>query len=168
MRILMIVAPKNFHDEEYLQPKQAFEAQGFEVKTASLTSSASGMLGLEIKTDLLLDEVNVDSYDAIVFVGGSGASVYFTNIKALEIARKAAAKEKTIGAICIAPAILANAGVLARRKATVFPDKRLIENLKDKGAFYVNSNVIGDDNIITADGPNSARLFAKKIIETLL
>ncbi|MBU1153352.1 DJ-1/PfpI family protein [bacterium] len=106
------------------------------------------------------------NYDAIVFVGGGGSSEYWNNPAAHKIAKEMAVMGKVVGAICIAPVILANAGILNGKKATVFPSE--IERLKAKGAIYTCAGVEIDGRIITANGPQSAALFGEAIVAALL
>lgn len=165
-RILMIIAPINFRDEEFFRPKEVFEKKGFQVTVASKeTGRATGMLGGTANASKKLEQVNMDEYDAAVFVGGSGASVYFNDETALEIARKASASNKAVGAICIAPSILANAGILEGKNATCYPSEK--RNLSAKGAVCNEKGVVADGNIVTADGPGSAEEFGNRIAELL-
>jgi len=123
-KVLMIIAPRNFRDEELFQPKEELEKTGNSVTIASTTTDiATGMLGGTAKPDLTINNVDVDDYDAVVFVGGTGSSVYFKDPRAHEIARTANEKGKLIGAICIAPSTLANAGLLRGKKATSYPSE---------------------------------------------
>jgi len=162
----MIIAPRDFRDEELFHTKEELEAAGNEVIIASTTTNiATGMLGRTVFPELTIDEVIVDDYDAIVFIGGIGSSIYFHDKKAHEIAREAYIKEKVIGAICIAPSTLANAGILREKKATCYPSEG--NNLKSKGAVYTGKSVEKDGKIITADGPNSARDFGREIAKLL-
>lgn len=164
-KILMIIAPRNFRDEELLHPKEEFESVGFEVKIASKAKTAKGMLGTEVNADLDLSEVNVQNFDAIIFVGGSGTTVYFNDIDAQRIAKEALDRNKLLCAICIAPSILANAGLLKGKKVTAFPSEE--QNLRTKGAIYTGKEVEQDGKIITAKDPKAARAFGRKIVENL-
>jgi len=162
----MIIAPRDFRDEELFDTKKELETAGNDVTIASTTKNiATGMLGGTIVPEIALDEVIVDDYDAIVFIGGSGSSIYFHNKKAHDIARDAYYKGKVIGAICIAPSTLANAGLLREKKATCYPSEG--NNLKSKGAIYTGKPVEKDGKIITADGPRSARSFGRMIAKSL-
>lgn len=164
----MIIAPENFRDEEYLKPKEIFESNGFEVKTASLKKGEiTGMLGARAISEMTIDEVEIDDYDVVVFVGGIGASIYFDNEKALRIARNSFQKGKVLAAICIAPNILANAGILKGKRVTVWGDQKLIENIESKGGEYTGKAVIRDGKIITAHGPDAAIEFGEKIVKAL-
>ncbi|MFH1306131.1 MAG: DJ-1/PfpI family protein [Candidatus Micrarchaeota archaeon] len=168
--ILLIVAPVDFRDEEALVPKKIFEENGHNVKVASKgTGEAKGKLGASLKVDADIGNVNADEFDAIVFAGGPGAKIYFNDAKALGIARDAAAKGKVVAAICIAPRILANAGILEGKKATTWDpgDGSESRKLEEKGAKYTGNDVEIDGKIITANGPAAAEKFANKIIELL-
>ena len=163
-KILAIIASSDFRDEELLVPKGIFEKQGFEVIIASSSLKPSrGMLGAEVTPDILIREVNIDEYGAVIFIGGSGASEYWNNPIAQNIAKDALEKKKVLAAICIAPVTLANAGVLSGKKATVWASEA--NRLVKKGASYTGSAVEVDGNIITADGPASASKFAEAIIK---
>jgi putative intracellular protease/amidase len=70
-RVLMVIAPSDFRDEELLQPKARFEAEGAVVELASTTVDvARGMLGAEVTPDLELSAVDPHQYAAIALVGG--------------------------------------------------------------------------------------------------
>jgi len=69
----MRIAAKDFRDEELLKPKEILEAQGVKVVLVSTTrDETQGMRGTKVRPDLLLSEVKVEDYAAIVFVGGDG------------------------------------------------------------------------------------------------
>lgn len=163
----MVIAPENFRDEELFHTKEELERAGAETTiTSSKTGEVRGILGARVTPDLKLDQVKVDDYDAVVFVGGSGSAVYFNDKRAISIAKAAFDKEKILCAICIAPVILANAGVLKGKRATAFPDDS-VPTIKDKGATYTGESVEVDGKIITANGPAAAREFGRTIAKTL-
>ena len=164
--ILMIIASNNFRDEEYQNPREVFEKEGAKVTVASSTKrEIRGMLGMKVVPDILLDEVVVNNYDAVVFVGGTGSSEYWDDERAHKIARTAYEKGKIIGAICIAPVTLSRAGLLREKRATVFSSE--IENLKNGGAVYTGKSVEVDGTIVTGNGPTAAKEFGEKIAELL-
>jgi protease I len=165
-KILFILPPNNFRDEEYLEPKKVLENRGAEVvTTANGVNRTIGMQGLEVKMDIKLKDIEVDDYDALVFVGGSGASVYFNDSKIHDLVKEAVKKHKVVSAICIAPAILANAGLLVGKRATAFPTQE--NTLLAKGANFTGEKVTRDGKIITASGPAAAAKFGEKIAEAL-
>ena len=165
-KAVMVIAEKNFRDEELFEPKKILEAEGVKVIVASTSfNTARGMLGGKVKPDMLLSEIKVDDYDAIIFVGGSGASQYWNDSLAHNIAKEAVEKNKVLGAICIAPVTLANAGVLTGKKATVWPSEK--GKIEAKGAIYTGESVQIEGKIITAEGPQAARRFGEAIAKAL-
>jgi PfpI family intracellular protease len=165
--ILMIIAPQDFRDEEYQISREQLEKAGAKIMVASSSLDESvGMLKkVKVKPDILLKDVKVDNYDAVIFVGGVGAKKYFQDKEAHRIALETVEKNKILAAICLAPAILANAGVLKDKKATVYESEKDI--LKSGGVRYENKSVITDGLIITANGPDAASEFAETIKEAL-
>jgi protease I len=164
--VVMIIAQGNFRDEELLQPKQVLESNGVEVKVASTTlSEVKGMLGVKVKPDILVRDINVRDFDAIVFVGGIGAGRYWDDPIAHKLAREAFNSNRIVAAICIAPVTLARAGILKGKKATVWSSE--VEKLRKKGAIITGKNVERDGNIITASGPFAAGEFGEEIFNAL-
>lgn len=164
-KALFIIAPENFKDEEYFTPKNVLEQNNIEVITASLKEEATSVAGERVKVDLLLDDAD-SNYDAIVFIGGGGASVFFDNAKAHSLAKEFFNSGKVTAAICIAPVTLANAGVLKGKKATVW-NGDYVSKLESGGATYTGNNVEVDGNIVTANGPGAAEEFGNKLVEKI-
>ena len=161
--VAMIIARKDFRDEEFLEPKKVLEKAGIKIVVFSSTlNEAKGMLGAIVRPDQLLDDLNFDEFDGVVFVGGGGCSEYFNNKKALEIANTFYSKNKLISAICIAPQTLANAGILKGKKVCCFPSVK--DGVAKKGALIQNDGVSVDGNIITATGPEYATKFGNAIV----
>ena len=171
MKIGIIIAPKDFKDEEYFVPKEAFENAGFIVETISYKfGPALGVDGGEAKVDILAKNLKIEDYSAIIFVGGPGAQNYIEDSEAHKIAQNAVIQNKVLGAICIAPAILAKAGVLKGKQATVWSsnlDKNAIKILEQNGATYLAHNLVEDGRIVTANGPKSAQEFSQTIIKLI-
>ncbi|MBI2662414.1 DJ-1/PfpI family protein [Candidatus Woesearchaeota archaeon] len=169
MPVLFIIAQDSYQDWEYETPKQILEEADIKVITASKKIGlARGSLGGHAQVAVSLDKVNVAEYQAIVFIGGPGARKYQQDPSALRIAQQANVQKKLIGAICIAPTILAHAGILKGKNATVWDEDQeqhlLIEKL---GANYINKPVVIDNNIITADGPQVAKEFGEVLVHYL-
>ncbi|MCJ7508427.1 MAG: DJ-1/PfpI family protein, partial [candidate division Zixibacteria bacterium] len=99
-KVVMIIAPKDFRDEELLEPMTILLGKGAEVAVASSSlDTAIGMLGAKMKPEILVSNIKPKDWDAIVLVGGQGAREYW-NDKVLHTILKDAVKEdKIIGAI---------------------------------------------------------------------
>ena len=165
-RAVMIIASSGYQDLEYSIPRKILEEGGVEVKVASSSlDEADGVLGGKITPDLLVSEVDPKNFDAVIFVGGPGASEYYTDEDALELVREAKSLKKILAAICIAPVTLARAGVLRGIKATCWSSSA--RSLRRGGARYTGRQVEVSGKIITANGPPAAEAFGKAILKAL-
>jgi len=154
----MVIAFENFRDEELFKPKSILEKNGIGVDIASVKiGTAKGMLGAKVNINLTLDRVDEKEYAGIIFVGGSGSESLFTDTNAIKLAQNFYKNKKLVGAICLAPGILAKSGILKGKKATCYPSASTI--LKENGAIYTGRDVEVDENIITGNGPESAEKF---------
>ncbi|MEW6202791.1 MAG: DJ-1/PfpI family protein [bacterium] len=169
-RILMIICPANFRDEEVLEPKAAFEGEGAEVTVASTRAGhCRGMLGAVVHAESCVKDTKADDYDAVVVAGGAGSPQYlWDNADVHKIVQGAKELGKVIGAICLSTAVLANAGILQGIEATVYPTPESKSALAKGGAKYVPHDVVASGKIITAEGPGAAKKFAQKIVEAMM
>jgi protease I len=165
-KVVLVIAPRNFRDEELFHTKEELEKAGIGTTIASTAAgTCSGALGGTAKAELTLDRVSEADFSGIVFVGGGGSSIYFDDKRAHRLAQMFAAAGKVVAAICIAPSTLANAGLLQGKRATAFPSEE--GNLRSRGAAFTGEGVTVDGKIITADGPQSARAFGRAIVKAL-
>ncbi|HHU81983.1 MAG TPA: DJ-1/PfpI family protein [Firmicutes bacterium] len=165
-KAVLVIAEKVFRDEEYLVPKEVLEEAGIKVLTASTTREwAEGKLGARVRPDLLLGEVKTEEIDLLVFVGGGGAEQYFDDPVAHGLAKAMVSAGKPVAAICIAPVILARAGLLKGKRATVYIDGA--GDLKEAGAVYTGKPVETDGLLITANGPEAAGDFGRELVACL-
>ena len=164
--ILFVVAPGDYRDEELDDSRQVLEAAGYSAVIASKgVSTAKGMLGGSVSVDLDVANVQVADYIAVVFIGGSGAEVYFDDATVQNIAKQAVEQGKVVGAICIAPSILANAGLLEGKQATAYSSEA--SSLSGHGATYTGKAVTTDGLIVTANGPEAAEAFGEALLALL-
>lgn len=172
-KVLFLIAKKNFRDEEYLKPREIFKNSGIEVVTcSSIEGECSGMLGAKAVAELSVEKAlqKTGEFDALVIAGGSGAAEFLENEDVMKLVRNFFESNKPVAAICISPSILAKAGILKGKKATVWSsafDKSFIKYLEEGGAKYQKKKVVVDGKIVTASGPDAAEEFGKKIVELL-
>lgn len=169
MKALIFLIPEGFRDEEFSIPKDRLQHSGITVVVAGLQpGKARGVLGMTATPDILLDEVKVDNYDAFIVPGGPSSLKYLlNNEKVLSILKEAYSKNKIIAAICLSGAVLANAGILEGKKATVFETPETLRIFKEKGVIHVDQQVVVDGSIVTGDGPQAAVKFADEILKLL-
>ena len=170
-KIAMIIAFRDFRDAEYFLPKEILEGAGAKITTVSTKiGTAIGADGGDTQIDLLVENLNPADFDAIVFIGGPGALDYLDNENSYRVVRETVEKDKILGSICISPVILAKAGVLSGKRATVWSsplDRSPVKILKENGAIYEDKDVVVDGKIVTANGPEAAQEFGQKLIEGL-
>ena len=166
-KVLIIISFRDFRDEEFQIPYEKLTEAGAEVDVASdQKGEAVGALSLTVQVNISLEEVDVSKYDAIIFVGGPGTPQHlWSNPEAIRIAKEAFEQNKVVAAICLAPGVLADAGVVQGYQVTAYRTAR--SKLVNAGANFVGGDVVVDRNLITASGPLAAERFAENIIEML-
>lgn len=158
-KVLLVIASEGYQPIEYGEPKRILEASGFVV------TAGSDKLGV---ARILIKDIDVNSYDALFFIGGPGALEHLDNEESYELLRAWQKTSKPYGAICVSPRILAKAGVLKNKRATGWDgDGELAGIFKQCGVEYVKEDVVVDSNVITANGPAAAEEFGKKIVGLL-
>ncbi len=151
-----------FEEIEALCPYDLILRAGIPVKTVSIneTTLVTGTHGIKVHADITLSEMEED-FDGIMLPGGlPGADNLSACEKVQECLVKANAQGKLITAICAAPYVLGQAGLLKGKKATCFPG---FENKLD-GAYPCSDKVVTDGNIITAKGMGAAFTFGLAIV----
>jgi protease I len=173
-KVAMIIAMKDYQDIEFSTPYTHFKNNGIIVDVYSTgKGTAHGAFGSTFNVQHELTELKIEEYDAITFVGGAGTLSVRNDKNSEDIVLKAFKHQKILGAICWSPTILAKAGILHGKKATVWngPDREYgmltSEYLKSKGAIYTGEDVTVDGNIITANGPPAAQKYAEALLNKL-
>lgn len=172
-KVLMVIAKEGFKDVEYFEPKQILEDNGIVVHTVSMEiGTAKGIDGKTTEVDyaaadLLAKEDILAQHQAVIFIGGAGMHPLTDNADFQKLAVFFKNAGKIVAAICVAPMLLAKAGLLRGKDATVFPNQEYIDILVNAGAEYVNEEVVVDGKIITASGPKAAYKFGLIIMENI-
>lgn len=162
----LIIGSQDFRDEELFETKRVLDAALVQTVIASTkTGVIQGVLGNVAEATIPVNRLKVDDYDAIIFIGGPGAAEYANNPAIMNMVRETVRKGKVLGAIGVAPTILANANVLAGIRATSFLSER--DRLLQAGAIYTVFAVERERSIITATGPDAAVQFGRVITNAL-
>lgn len=126
-----------------------------------------GAHGMKFVSDISIDEVNVEDYDAVICPGGNpGYMNLRKDHRVLAMIKEAFNSNKLIAAICAAPAVLAEAGILRNRNCTIYPGMEV--ELEKGGGKPRKDLVVEDGNIITSQGPATAFLFAFRIADRIV
>jgi protein deglycase len=141
---------------------------GFDVVTAGLEPGpVRCSRGTMLLPDQTLDEAEGGDYDLMVLPGGlPGADHLNADPRIHRLLKKLSEQGRFVGAICAAPKVLADAGLLKGRKATSFPGVLEGMELGDDTTLTAET-VQRDGNVITSRGPGTAMDFALALIELL-
>lgn len=165
-KIIMVVAPEGFKDDECFIPRDILEKEGATVQIASLDSGiATSENGKSLDVDFAADEVKAEDFDVVIFVGGPGMGEHVKEPSFVDLARDFYDQGKIVAAICVAPLILANAGILSAKSATSWSGGQT--EIEEAGAKWTGELVEVDGKIITARGPSAAGKFGRAIVKFL-
>ena len=167
MKQVCVFLADGFEEVEALTAVDLLRRARVYVDTVSITDEykVHGAHGINVQTEDLFDEVNFDEFDMIVLPGGMpGTTNLMNHAGARQIVTEFAQAGKPVGAICAAPTILADLGLLEGRKATCYPACE--DNMK--GAVLKDTSVVVDENLITSRGVGTAIDFALELISTLV
>lgn len=159
----LFLAP-GFEEVEALTPVDVMRRAGIEVHTVSVTSSleVEGAHGVTIKADMTFDQADFSNCDWLVLPGGMPGATNLYDFKPLcSLLLKHNTEGGHIAAICASPAVvLGQLGLLDGKEATCYPG---FESLAPEANFQ-DRRVVVSGNIITANGPASALIFALTIV----
>jgi protease I len=168
--LCMVIAPQQFRDEELLVPRGFFEAAGHRVLTVSTqTGPCQGMLGhTEVVTATLAD-VDPSTLDALVIVGGYGSVEHLWHHDTLhQLCQSMVAQGAVVAALCVSPVVLAKAGVLTGKQASVWRMPESEAAFAQANVTLSDDDVTVDDNIITGNSPDASIAFAEAVMAALL
>ncbi len=155
-----------FEITEAMAPLDIMRRAGLDVKTVGVTGGeAQSSHGITVKADISLDEVSYDGIEGAILPGGMPGTL---NLKASDKVRACVQhcfdNGLMIAAICAAPSVFGQMGLLGGKKATCFPgfEKDLL------GAECTAAHVETDGNVITAKGAGCALEFGRAIVSLAL
>ncbi len=166
---ILIMATHGFEQSELFTPLEKLKEAGATVHVATLDGKAikgwdTDNWGKSVDADLRIADVNVDDYIALVLPGGQiNPDILRTDKTAVDTVRNFVAGSKIVAAICHAPWLLIEAGVVEGREMTSYHSIRT--DLKNAGAKVVDQEVAISNGIITSRNPDDLEAFVAKIIE---
>ena len=172
----IVFLAEGFEEVEAITPIDLLRRAGFDVTTISIGDDpvVLGSHNIPVTADMVIDDlINNDGYDIVILPGGmKGTQNLGKCARVCEMIKSYNDDpDKFVAAICAAPTVLAQNGILKDRKALCYPGPDLIKILADGGAVlkdnYHNINAIIDDHIITGKGAGAAIDFALAIITAM-
>ncbi|MGB3737934.1 MAG: type 1 glutamine amidotransferase domain-containing protein [Pontixanthobacter sp.] len=168
MTKVLILSADGFEQSELMKPKAALEDAGYETVVASIESGEikgwdENDWGKSVSVDLTLGDVDVNDYAALLLPGGQiNPDLLRVEKDAIAIVKKFNDAGKPIAAICHAPWLLIEAGIVNGKTATCYTSIRT--DLKNAGANVVDQEVAEDGNLITSRNPDDLPAFSKTLI----
>lgn len=152
-----------FEEIEAVTPIDLLRRAGAEVTIASLREGpVTGRCGIRIEADVLLSEVDPDSFDLLLIPGGPGVAELRSDGRPVLLARDFNAAGKIIAAICAAPLVLKDAGLLDGRRFTSH------DSVHDELPGVTDERVVVDGNLITSRGAGTALDFGLALVRHLV
>lgn len=167
MKRVSVILADGFEEIEALTVVDLLRRAKIYVDTVSITDEyiVHGAHGINVQTEDLFDEVNFVEFDMIVLPGGMpGTTNLEENNGVRRVVKDFAEEGKMVAAICAAPTILGNLGLLKGKRITCYPTMET----KIQGAVFTGSPATVDGNIITGRGAGTAIDFSLKLIEQLM
>ena len=162
-RILCLLFP-GFEEIETVAPVNILRRAGAEVVLASVTSEklVTGRCQITVQADATLAEVAEQEFDLLVLPGGPGVKELRADGRAGRLAQLYLEASKPVAAICAAPTILGDAGLLAGKRYTSHAGV-----LNELPLSLVHERVVEDGNLITSRGAATAVEFGLALVGRL-
>src|SRR3954469_4673421 len=166
-----IVAADMVERVELVEPRKALEEAG---ATTELISLKPGTIKAfdhfdpadEIDVDKAVEEADASDYDALMIPGGVGNPDQLRGDENMvSFVRSFFEQAKPVAAICHAPWVLVEAGVVRDRKLTSWPT--LQTDLRNAGATWVDEEVVVDQGLVSSRKPDDLPAFCSKLVEEL-
>lgn len=164
-----ILAADGFEEVELTKPRAALDEAGARTTVVSIKPGRiQGMnhadKGDTIAVDRTLDEAKPEDFDALMIPGGlMNPDTLRSSEEALEFVRHFFREGKPVAAICHAPWVLIDAGVIRGRTVTSWP--AIKTDVRNAGANWVDQEVVVDNGLVTSRKPDDIPAFNKKMIE---
>jgi protease I len=168
MAKVAFVMDEMFEDSEFRYPYDQLRQLGHDPVVVGLEKGKEleGKKGKEkVSTDVSIDEVAPDSFDALVIPGGYSPDKIRVNEKMVELTRSIHGAGKPVAAICHAGWMLAEAGIAQGKTVTSWPSIKT--DLVNAGARWVDQEVVEDGNLITSRKPADLEAFTKTLLSQL-
>jgi protease I len=162
---IAILVDRMYQELEVWYPLYRFREAGAEVVVVAAKAGEGypSKLGYPCDSHLSYDAARAEDFDGVLAPGGFAPDYIRRHPRAIEFVRHIAAQGKLTAAICHGPWVLCSAGVLKGRRATSFI--AIKDDVVNAGAHWEDSEVVVDENIVTARKPDDLPAFCLACIE---
>lgn len=168
---ILLIATHGFEQSELEVPRDKLREHGATLHVASLDGKDikgwdGDDWGQTVPADAALGDIDPSDYDALVIPGGQiNPDILRVQDEVIATVKSFYQAGKPIAAICHAPWVLVEAGILNYRKATSYPSVKT--DVANAGAHWVDETVVADEGIVTSRNPNDLDAFVAKIVEEI-
>lgn len=159
---------EGFEEIEALTPVDILRRAGISVSTVSITPERRvvGSHGIAVEADLSLEEADFEEAEVLVLPGGLPGTTNLGNCKMLadELCRFAADSTKKVAAICAAPSVLGQLGLLQGKRAVCYPGW---EEKLTGADVQAGAKAVVDGNVVTSRGMGTAVDFSLALLSQL-
>lgn len=162
MKKVLCLLNNGVEETELVAPVDVMRRAGVEVTIAAMKDlTVTGKEGLTITGDALMDDLDPADFDALMIPGGPAVMELLEDGRAARLARHFADAGKTVAAICAAPLILDQAGLLEGKRYTCY------SSVRETLTAALHEKVVIDGELITSCGPGTALDFGFAIVAHL-
>ena len=164
MGTAIVVLPEGFEEIEAVTPIDLLRRAGVEVTVASLGPDleVTGRSGIRLRAEVALDKVVTRAFDCLTLPGGPGVKHLRADPRIVPLVRRHVEAGAWIAAICAAPTLLHDAGLLAKHRFTAHPSVA-----SELPGPPCQEAVVVDGRMITSRGAGTAVDFGLAIVEAL-
>ena len=167
MKKALILAGDGVEDAEFLYPYFRLMEEGFEIDVAGSEAGKTytGKRGYPIKSNKAAVDVKIHDYAVVVVPGGHAPDKWRMDETFVRLVRQAFESDLVVAAICHAPQLLIEAGVVKGRRMTCYTSVKT--DIVNAGAHYEDREVIVDGNLISSRQPADLPAFMRETIRIL-
>ncbi|MEM5790241.1 MAG: type 1 glutamine amidotransferase domain-containing protein [Syntrophobacteraceae bacterium] len=166
-KIAVIIGP-DFEDSEYTKPAEAFRNAGYELVHIGVGKGETvkgKKQGTPVQIDMDAKEANVREFVALLIPGGYSPDKLRAHDEPVRFVAEFMEADKPVFSICHAPQLLISARKLDGRKITGW--KSIIQDIKNAGAEFIDSEVVEDGNLISSRNPSDIPAFVEASLRKL-
>jgi len=165
---IAVIITDMFEDSEYSEPARAFKKAGHTVVHIGLKAGQTvkgKKQGTPVKIDKAVKDLSVKEFDALLIPGGYSPDKLRIDEDVVRFTREFVESGKPVFAICHAPQLLITADVIRGRTITGW--KSVIQDIKNAGAAFIDSEVVVDGNLVSSRSPGDLPAFIQASLKKL-
>jgi len=168
MSTIAVIITDLFEDSEYSEPAEAFKKAGHKLVHIGLKAGETvkgKKQAMPVKVDKGVKDVSVNAFDALLIPGGYSPDKLRVDEDAVRFTKEFVESGKPVFAICHAPQLLITADVIRGRTITGW--KSVIQDIKNAGAEFIDSEVVVDRNLVSSRSPADLPAFIEASLKKL-